>query len=196
MFIGNVGEDTRSILDLISDLQARRPAFTAQPAIAGQGQPESEMDHRGHRRRRRLAAIVVLGILGFLSRGTAVRAHRRACGSGSGTRRSIPTLRFGSTRDVSFRWPTWWPRFPATSKTKSATRPNTSTCPGDLAGRVGAFERCSISDNGKRYNADVTVTAINGNRITTHEAINEEVLSPPSEPTVTHQPRPTETRVG
>jgi hypothetical protein len=46
---------------------------------------------------------------------------------------------------------------------------------------VGAFERCSISDNGKRYNADVTVTAVNGNRITTREAINEEVPTPPSQ---------------
>ena len=50
-------------------------------------------------------------------------------------------------------------------------------CPGDLAGRVGAFERCSISDDGKRYDADVTVTAANGNRISTHESINE--VGPP-----------------
>ena len=57
--------------------------------------------------------------------------------------------------------------------------PERVDCPRDLAGRVGEFERCSIADNGKRYNADVTVTAVNANRITTHEAINEEVSPPP-----------------
>ena len=56
--------------------------------------------------------------------------------------------------------------------------PEHVSCPGDLAGNVGAFERCSITDNGKRYAADVTVTAVNGNKITTHETIDEVV--PPS----------------
>jgi Domain of unknown function (DUF1707)/Domain of unknown function (DUF4333) len=60
--------------------------------------------------------------------------------------------------------------------------PERVNCPGDLAGQVGAFERCSIVDSGKRYTADLTVTAVNGNRITTHEAINEGVSSPPSRP--------------
>jgi hypothetical protein len=60
--------------------------------------------------------------------------------------------------------------------------PEHVSCPGDLAGQVGAFERCSVTDNGKHYTADLTVTAVNGNRITTHEAINEEVSPPPSRP--------------
>jgi hypothetical protein len=60
--------------------------------------------------------------------------------------------------------------------------PEHVNCPGDLAGKVGAFERCSILDNGKHYTADVTVTAVNGNRITTRDSIGDEVSPPPSQP--------------
>jgi Domain of unknown function (DUF4333) len=60
--------------------------------------------------------------------------------------------------------------------------PGQVNCPGDLAGQVGAFERCSILDNGKHYTADVTVTAVNGNRITTRDSIDEEGSPPPSQP--------------
>jgi Domain of unknown function (DUF1707)/Domain of unknown function (DUF4333) len=55
-------------------------------------------------------------------------------------------------------------------------------CPGDLDGKVGAFERCRILDNGKHYSADVTVTVVNGNRITTRDSIGEEGSPPPSQP--------------
>ncbi len=56
--------------------------------------------------------------------------------------------------------------------------PQHVSCPGDLDAHVGAFERCSITDNDKNYTADVTVTAVKDGRITTHETINEVV--PPS----------------
>ncbi len=58
--------------------------------------------------------------------------------------------------------------------------PEHVSCPGDLGGQVGVFERCSIIDKGKHYNADVTVTAVNGTRITTHESINEVSPAPSS----------------
>ena len=67
--------------------------------------------------------------------------------------------------------------------------PEHVSCPGDLAGNVGAFERCSISDSGKRYAADVTVTAVNGNRITTHETIDE-VVPPPGAASLPAPPPP------
>jgi hypothetical protein len=86
-----------------------------------------------------------------------------------GPRPSIPKPLVPEQPGLSFRWPI-------------GHAPERVDCPGDLAGRVGEFERCAIADNGKRYNADVTVTAVNGNRITTHEAINEEVSPPPSRP--------------
>ncbi|WP_231639783.1 DUF1707 domain-containing protein [Mycobacterium sp. Marseille-P9652] len=60
--------------------------------------------------------------------------------------------------------------------------PQRVDCPGDLAGTVGASERCSIEDGSRRYTADVTVTAVDGNRITTHDSIDETVSPPPSRP--------------
>jgi Domain of unknown function (DUF1707)/Domain of unknown function (DUF4333) len=58
--------------------------------------------------------------------------------------------------------------------------PQNVSCPGDLDGHVGAFERCSITDNGRRFTADLTVKAVNGTRITTNDTINEDAASPPS----------------
>jgi uncharacterized protein DUF1707/uncharacterized protein DUF4333 len=66
--------------------------------------------------------------------------------------------------------------------------PEHVNCPGDLDGRVGAFERCSLTDSGKSYTADVTVTAVNGNRITTHESLDEVV--PPGAPGSPQAPGP------
>jgi len=60
--------------------------------------------------------------------------------------------------------------------------PQRVDCPGDLAGQVGASEQCSIADNSKRYTANVTVTAVNGNRITTQVWIDETVSPAPSRP--------------
>jgi hypothetical protein len=57
--------------------------------------------------------------------------------------------------------------------------PQRIDCPGDLPGRVGASERCSITDNGKHYTADVTVTAINGTRISNRVSLDEAVSQPP-----------------
>jgi hypothetical protein len=46
---------------------------------------------------------------------------------------------------------------------------------------VGAFERSSIADNGKRYTADLAVTAVNGVQVSTRDTIAEEG-PPPSRP--------------
>jgi Domain of unknown function (DUF1707)/Domain of unknown function (DUF4333) len=168
------------LLDLISDLQARRPAFTAQPAIAARANPNRKWVIGAIVGGGCLAAIGVLGISGFfVSRDTspgplpmpAAPARNETVNSnptGSETLGTLlPLLDVVATVSGDFQ-------------DQIGHTPEHVTCPGDLAGQVGAFERCSISDNGKRYNADVTVTAVDGNRVTTHEAINEEVSLPPS----------------
>ena len=165
---------TRSqLLDLIRDLQARPPAFMQQPAMAVPATPSRKWI-MGAVAGGGVAAVVGLGILCFLvlrpsgsSPSPAPPAPARAGTLGSGsTGTFLPLADVVATVSGDFQ-------------DQIGHAPEQVNCPGDLAGRVGEFERCSISDNGKRYNADVTVTAINGNRITTHEAINEEVPSPP-----------------
>jgi hypothetical protein len=157
------------LLDLIRDLQARPPAFAQQPAMAVAAKPSRQwivwaVAGGG------LAAVVVLGVLGFVlwrpsGPSPTPPGQPGTLGSGS-TGTFLPQADVVATVSGDFQDQIGHP-------------PERVNCPGDLAGRVGEFERCSISDNGKRYNADVTVTAVNGNRITTHEAINEEVPSPP-----------------
>jgi Domain of unknown function (DUF1707)/Domain of unknown function (DUF4333) len=165
---------TRSqLLDLISDLQARPPAFTQQPMIVVKANPNRKW-FIGAIVGGCLAAVVVVGVLGFLlirpsgsspSTTPAAPAQTETFGSGS-TATFLPLADVVATVSGDFQ-------------DQIGHAPERVTCPGDLAGRVGEFERCSITDNGKRYNADVTVTAVNGSRITTHEAINEELSAPP-----------------
>jgi len=163
---------TRSqLLDLIHDLQARPPAFTQQPATAV-AVTSSRKWIVGAVVGAGLAVVAILGILGFFllspsgsSPSPAPPAQAGSLGSGS-TGTFLPLADVVATVSGDFQ-------------DQIGHAPEHVSCPGDLAGRVGEFERCSIIDNGKRYDADVTVTAVNGNRITTHEAINEEVPSPP-----------------
>jgi hypothetical protein len=159
------------LLDLIRDLQARPPAFMQQPAMAVAAKP-SRTWIVGAIAGAGLVAVVVIGIVGFIV--------MRPSGSNPSPPRTAQTGTLGSGSTGTF--------LPLADVVATVSgdfqdqighAPEHVNCPGDLTGRVGEFERCWISDNGKRYNADVTVTAVNGDRITTHEAINEEVPSPP-----------------
>jgi hypothetical protein len=166
---------TRSqLLDLIRDLQARPPAFTQQPATAVTV-TSSRKWILGAIAGGGLVAVLVVGVVGFIlmrpSGSNPTPAHPAQTGTlGSGSTGTIlPLADVVATVSGDFQ-------------DQIGHAPERVNCPGDRAGRVGEFERCSISDKGKRYNADVTVTAVNGDRITTHEAINEEVPSPPGQP--------------
>ncbi len=173
---------TRSqLLDLISDLQARPPVFTQQPMIAVKLNPNRKWVI-GAIAGGGLAAVAVLGILGFIT--------TRPSGSSPSPTPAAParTETVNSEATGSEAIGTFLPLADVVATVSGDFQdqighaPERVNCPGDLAGRVGDFERCSIADNGKRYNADVTVTAVNGNRITTHESINEELSPPPSRP--------------
>jgi hypothetical protein len=175
------------LLDLISDLQAPRPVFTQQPTIAVKVNPNRKWIV-GATAGGGVAAVAILGFI--------IAAWHS--GSSPSPAASVPA----PTAPVAA------PTAPVPAPTETHSSDTTGTflpladvvgtvsgdfqdlighapervnCPGDLAGQVGAFERCSIADNGKRYTADVTVTAVNGIRITTHESIDE-VVSPPSPP--------------
>ena len=168
---------TRSqLLDLIRDLQARPPAFVQQPAMAVPATP-SRNGPWGPSPAGASLPSLVLAFSASLFCGPAVQAHRRPLQLRRGRRPG-----FGKHRDV-----------PSPGRCGGhglrrlprPNRPRARTCrlSRRSGGRVGEFEQCSISDNGKRYNADVTATAVNGNRITTHEAVNEEVPVAAAEPT-------------
>jgi hypothetical protein len=169
------------LLALISDLQARPPVFTQQPTIPARVNPNRKWI-LGAIVGSGLAAVVVVGILGFLvirhgdsSPSPTLAAPARTETFNSETAGSGTTGTFLALVDVVAT-------VSGDFQDQTGHAPERVDCPGDLAGRVGEFERCAIADNGKRYNADVTVAAVNGNRITTHEAINEEVSPPPSRP--------------
>jgi hypothetical protein len=176
---GAMSAKTRGqLLALISDLQARPPVFTQQPTTPARANPNRKWIIRAVVGSG-LAAVIVVGILGFL-----VTRHG---GSSPSPTLAAParTETFNSETAGSGTTGTFLPLADVVATVSGDFQdqighaPERVDCPGDLAGRVGEFERCSITDNGKRYNADVTVTAVNGNRITTHEAINEEVSPPP-----------------
>jgi hypothetical protein len=169
---------TRSqLLDLISDLQARPPVFTQQ-TIAVKVNPNRNWIV-GAAVGGGLAAVVA--ILGFIatwhsgpspSPNAPVPAPTAPVAAPTETHGSETTGTFLPLADVVAT-------VSGDFQDDIGHAPQHVDCPGDLAGQVGAFERCSIADSGKRYTADVTVTAVNGTRITTHESINEEVGSPP-----------------
>jgi hypothetical protein len=171
------------LLGLISDLQARKPVFTQQPTNAAKANPNRKWII-GAIAGGGLATVAVLGILGFL-----VLRHS---GSGPSPTPAAPARAdtFSSAATGSDTLGTFLPLADVVATVSGDFQdqighaPEHVNCPGDLAGKVGEFERCAITDNGKRYNADVTVTAVNGNRITTRESINEEVPPPPP-PTAT-----------
>jgi Domain of unknown function (DUF1707)/Domain of unknown function (DUF4333) len=159
---------TRSqLLDLISDLQARPPVFTQQPTIAVKVNPNRKWIV-GATVGGGLAAVAILGFIATWHSGSS----------------PSPTAPSPTKTDSSETTGTFLPLADVVGTVSGDFQdlighaPERINCPGDLAGRVGAFERCSIADNGKRYTADVTVTAVNGIRITTHDSIDE-VGSPP-----------------
>jgi Domain of unknown function (DUF1707)/Domain of unknown function (DUF4333) len=180
------GKTRGQLLAMISDLQARPPAFSPLPAIAVSGTSN----------RKWVVgatvgvglAVVVLGVLtawffGPNSSPTVpamaptarVAAPTPPVAAPTDTRSSDTTGTFLPLADVVAT-------VSGDFQDQIGHPPQHVNCPGDLAGQVGAFERCSILDNGKRYTADVTVTAVNGNRITTRDSIDEEGSPPPSQP--------------
>jgi hypothetical protein len=184
MFVGRHrrrSAKTRSqLLDTISDLQAPAPAFSQQPAIAVKVNPN----------RKWIVGVTVGGGLGALAI-VAILAFIVTRHSGSSPSPSAPVA--GPAAPVvaptdthsSETTGTYFPLADLIAMVSGDFQdqighpPGHVNCPGDLAGQVGAFERCSIADNGKRYTADVTVTAVNGNRITTSDSIDEEISAPP-----------------
>jgi len=168
---------TRSqLLDLISDLQARPPVFTQQPTIALKVNPNRKWIV-GATAGGGLAAVVILGFIATWHTGSSpspaapVAAPTAPVAAPTETHSSETTGTFLPLADVVGE-------VSGDFQDQIGHAPERVNCPGDLAGQVGAFERCSIADNGKRYTADVTVTAVNGIRITTHDSIDE-VGSPP-----------------
>lgn len=165
------------LLDLTSDLQARLPAFAQSPTIAVNDGPD-----RGRWivwATAGASLAVLFAIVGFIIAGfnnpspssgpapTAPAAAHTDTLSAQATGTFLPLADVVATVSGDFQ-------------DSIGHAPQQVTCPGDLDGKVGAFERCSITDGGKHYSADVTVTKVEGNRITTHEAVNEDVSPSPS----------------
>jgi hypothetical protein len=179
---------TRSqLLDLISDLQARPPVFTQQPPIAVKVNPNRKWIV-GATAGGGLAAVAILGFIATWHSGSSpsptapvpaatapVAAPTAPVPAPTETHSSETTGTFLPLADVVGT-------VSGDFQDLIGHAPERVNCPGDLAGQVGAFERCSIADNGKRYTADVTVTAVNGIRITTHDSIDEVGSPPPSRP--------------
>ena len=164
------------LLGLISDLQARPPVFAQQPTIAVKANPNRKWIV-GATVGGVLAVIVIVGFIA--TRHSSSRPSPTAVGPvptaaiPAPTAPPAPTATHGSEATGTY--------LPVVDVVGTVSgdfqddighAPEHVDCPGDLAGRVGAFERCSIVDNGKRYSADVTVTAVNGIRISTHESID------------------------
>lgn len=166
---------TRSqLLDLISDLEARPPVFMQQPTIAVKVNPNRKWIVGAIAGAGLAAVVAILGFIATWHSGsspspTAPVPARNETVSPETIGTLLPLADVIATVSGDFQDQIGHP-------------PEQVNCPGDLAGHVGAFERCSIADNGKRYTADVTVTAVNGNRITTRDSIDEVGSPPPSRP--------------
>ena len=170
---------TRSQLrGLLSDLQARPPTFTQQPRIAVKANPNWKWIV-GATAGGVLVAVAVLGFVATRHTGSSPPPTAPVAAPAAVP---PPSKSFSSDRTG-----TYLPLVDVVATVSGDFQddighaPQHVNCPGDLAGQVGAFERCSIVDNGKRYTADVTVTAVTGIRITTRESINEEI-PPPTRP--------------
>jgi len=160
------------LLGMVSDLQARAPVFSQQPTIAVQANPIRKWII-GATVAGVIAAAAAVALIGLI----AVRHHDQSPSptTPADTHSSPAAGTFLPLADVVAT-------VSGDFQDQIGHPPQSVNCPGDLDGHVGAFERCSITDNGKRYTADVTVTAVNGIRITTRDSIDEEVSAPPSRP--------------
>jgi hypothetical protein len=164
---------TRSqLLDLISDLQARPPVFTQQPTIAVKGNPNRKWIVGAA-----VGGLAALAILGFIA-----TWHSGSSRSPTAAPVPAPTETSPGTTGTFLSLADVVSTVSGDFQDQIGHAPERVDCPGDLAGQVGAFERCSIADKGKRYTADVTVTAVNGIRITTRDSIDEVGAPPPSRP--------------
>jgi Domain of unknown function (DUF1707)/Domain of unknown function (DUF4333) len=170
------------LLGMISDLQARPPAFAQQPAVAVTGNPNRKRI-AGATVGGGLAAVAALAVLAFIMWHGGSTPSPRAPAAGPAAPVAAPTE--GRSPEATG---TFLPLVDVVATVSGDFQdqvghpPEHVDCPGDLAGQVGAFERCSIVDNGKRYVADVTVTAVDGNRITTRDSIDESASPTPAPP--------------
>ncbi len=176
---------TRSqLLDLTSDLQTRLPVFAQQPTVAVTTDLNQNPNQNPNQK------WIIAGVVGSLLAVVAIVGGVIAIWPSSSSRpptapvaAHTQTVSSDTNSDASG---TYLPQADVVGTVAGDFQdlighaPEHVNCPGNLDGQVGAFERCSIIDKGKHYNADVTVTAVNGTRITTHESINEEVSPAPS----------------
>jgi hypothetical protein len=162
------------LLEMVSDLQALSPVFSQQPATAGKVNPNRKRivaaSVAGG-----LAAAAILAVFIVTWHGGSSPSPTAAVAAPTETHRSETTGTFFALADVVSE-------VSGDFQDQVGHAPEHVTCPGDLAGQVGAFERCSITDHGKRYTADVTVTAVNGSQISTRDSIDEVGSPPPSRP--------------
>src|ERR1700732_4720193 len=182
MFVGNVGQETQS-----TSRHDFRPPGTPAGVFAAAGdsgrrQPKSEVDRRGYRRRPgrlprpafRRAAPATWHSPPSPSPAAPVAAPAAPVAAPPEPHSSETTGTFLPLADVVSM-------VSGDFQDQIGHAPERVNCPGDLDGHVGAFERCSIADNGKRYTADLTVTAVNGIQVSTRDTIAEEG-PPPSRP--------------
>ncbi|HTX97816.1 MAG TPA: DUF1707 domain-containing protein [Mycobacterium sp.] len=169
------------LLGMISDLQARPPVFSQQSAIAPKVNPNRKW-LIGAGVGASVAAVAILGALvatwhsGSRPSPTApVAAPAAPVAAPPQSPSSESTRPFLAIADLVSM-------ISGDFQDQTGHAPERVSCPGDLDGHVGAFERCSIADNGKRYTADVTVTAVNGGQVSSRDTISEVGSPPPAPP--------------
>jgi len=168
------------LLDMISDLQARPPVFSQQPAIPADVSPN---------RKWIVGATVGAGVAALAILGVVLATWHSASSPSPAAPVAAPAAPVAAPPEPhsSETTGTFLPLADVVSMVSGDFQdqighaPERVNCPGDLDGHVGAFERCSIADNGKRYTADLTVTAVNGIQVSTRDTIAEEG-PPPSRP--------------
>jgi Domain of unknown function (DUF1707)/Domain of unknown function (DUF4333) len=169
------------LVQMVSDLQARPPVFSQQPAIAVKDNPN---------RKWIVAASVgggltAAGILGYVVLTWHSGSSPTPTAPVAAPTASVAAPTETHSSDITG---TFLPLVEVVGDASGAFQdsighaPERVDCPGDLAGQVGASERCSIADKGKQYTASVTVTAVSGNRITTQTWIDDVVSPPPNRP--------------
>jgi hypothetical protein len=164
------------LVGMVSDLQARPPVFSTQPAIAVRARPNRKVI---------IGAIVGAGVAAVASLGVVFAMwHGGSSPSAPAAAPAAPIAAPPQAQSPDSTRP-----FLAMAdlvamisgdfQDQNGHAPERVTCPSDLDGHVGAFERCAIVDSGKRYTADVTVTAVNGGQVSSRDTIAEEGPPPP-----------------